>query len=186
MLKSPNKLQLQALVVEYRRCAGEDVPAREVRTVSWITSDALERRGLVECSRLRAWIRWITPNGCAAIGLPEPPRCVCGHFAGTHNKVPGGVCFGDTPEGRECDCAQFTPAGADLTGSQPVTFEPKTCSCGRTHATSQAWQALRFIGLMDDGHEVLELRHCPCGSTNTITIARHSPSTAALFEPNKT
>jgi hypothetical protein len=44
-----------------------------------------------------------------------------------------------------------------------LTF-PKLCGCGRSWSAGE-WQRLRWVGVMDDGVDSAELRHCICGST---------------------
>jgi len=47
----------------------------------------------------------------------------------------------------------------------------KRCrKCGTAHSR-EAWAALRYVGLQDLSEgEVMELRHCPCGSTIGIEV----------------
>jgi hypothetical protein len=55
---------------------------------------------------------------------------------------------------------------------------PKTCNvCGLVH-TSQQWDALPYVGPIDDGTEVIEMRNCPCGNTMAITIGPSASSPA--------
>ena len=45
----------------------------------------------------------------------------------------------------------------------PLIF-PKRCACGRIWRR-EAWMTLEYVGIMDDGVDRIELRHCTCGST---------------------
>ena len=47
---------------------------------------------------------------------------------------------------------------------------PKQCpSCQRLYDETH-WKGLPYVGLMDDGVVVLELRNCPCRSTIAIRL----------------
>jgi len=73
--------------------------------------------------------------------------------------------------------------------SVAATIEPatmygktfKTCACGCTY-TREQWGQLPYVGPLDDGVEVTELRNCTCGSTLGIVIGP-SPTVAALELP---
>jgi len=45
----------------------------------------------------------------------------------------------------------------------------KRCSCGREY-TRETWARAPFVGELDDGVEVLELRNCACRSTMAIVV----------------
>ena len=47
---------------------------------------------------------------------------------------------------------------------------PKRCNCcGREHDANE-WFELRYVGEIDDGVEVLELRDCACRSSLAIVV----------------
>jgi hypothetical protein len=55
------------------------------------------------------------------------------------------------------------------------TMETKTCRCCETDYTPAAWRALAYVGLLDDGTDVLEFRNCPCGGTMTVVLCPSDP-----------
>jgi hypothetical protein len=56
----------------------------------------------------------------------------------------------------------------------------KWCACGREY-NAEAWPRLPLVGYLRNGRnaagELLELRHCPCGSTIAIDYGEE-PDTA--------
>lgn len=62
----------------------------------------------------------------------------------------------------------------------------KVCACGRSF-TRSTWSALPFVGTADNGRErgeLLELRNCLCGSTISIAIGEHAPSSPEATAPD--
>lgn len=47
---------------------------------------------------------------------------------------------------------------------------PKRCSCGAEYVNPEQWGQLDYVGLQDDGEEVIELRNCTCRSTIGVVI----------------
>ena len=47
---------------------------------------------------------------------------------------------------------------------------PKRCGCGLTWPALE-WLQLEFVGVMDEGDDRIELRHCTCGSTIAMLAA---------------
>lgn len=56
----------------------------------------------------------------------------------------------------------------------------KTCSCGRTFTMAQ-WLELGAAKFWKLGDELLELRNCPCGSTNAIEITENADDVRAEY-----
>jgi len=56
----------------------------------------------------------------------------------------------------------------------------KQCTCGRTYDV-QAWNRLAYVGLQDDGEQVLELRVCVCGATIAALVGP-SPGAEQPFD----
>jgi hypothetical protein len=51
----------------------------------------------------------------------------------------------------------------------PVSEPFATCRCGRTH-TRDGWGELPYVGPLDDGTHVLEMRRCVCGLTIGVAV----------------
>lgn len=61
----------------------------------------------------------------------------------------------------------FACAACFGTGLRAVTVT-KSCACGACY-DARAWERLPFVGEMEDGSDVLELRNCrACGSTIAV------------------
>jgi hypothetical protein len=45
----------------------------------------------------------------------------------------------------------------------------KTCSCGRQF-TKKQWEALSYVGILQDEMDTFEMRNCECGSTIAIAL----------------
>jgi hypothetical protein len=65
-----------------------------------------------------------------------------------------------------------------------------SCRCGRTH-TRDGWGELPYVGPLDDGREVLEMRRCVCGLTIGVAVgpsptSRQAARSSATIEVDTT
>jgi len=58
---------------------------------------------------------------------------------------------------------------------------PRACTCcGLVVLTEAAWDALPLVGVQADDSETLELRNCPCGSTQALLTSDRNSTVVSL------